>query len=87
MNNIKEFNNNPISRNEFWRISGPLCAGITLLAVMVVLWGWAMAQLRQDNKAKLRKKVDAILSQEKEPKTRKWGWSSRGVGKKPDQIV
>jgi len=36
MNNIKEFNNNPISRREFWAITGPVCGGITLLAVMIL---------------------------------------------------
>ena len=38
MNNIKEFNANPLSRLEFWRITGPVCAGITLLALVIISW-------------------------------------------------
>jgi len=39
MNNIKEFNNNPLSRREFWVITGPVCAGLALLAVILLLLG------------------------------------------------
>jgi len=38
MNNIKEFNDHPLSRNDFWQITGPLCAGIILLAVIITFW-------------------------------------------------
>jgi len=38
MNNIKEFNDHPLSRNDFWKITGPLCAGIILLAVVITFW-------------------------------------------------
>jgi len=39
MNNIKEFNDHPLSRRGFWKITGPVSAGITLLAVIAILWG------------------------------------------------
>jgi len=38
MNNIKEFNRNPISLPGFWRITGPSLAAILLLTVIIVLW-------------------------------------------------
>ena len=38
MNNIKEFSEHPLSRNDFWQITGLLCAGIILLAVIVIFW-------------------------------------------------
>ena len=38
MNNIKEFNEHPLSRLDFWRITGPVCAGITLLALVIISW-------------------------------------------------
>jgi len=39
MNNIKEFKDNPLCRRDFWQITGPVSAGITLLAVTAILWG------------------------------------------------
>lgn len=38
MNNIKEFNANPLSRSDFWRTTGPVCAGITILALILISW-------------------------------------------------
>jgi len=38
MNNIKELTDNPLSRRQFWRITGPLCAGITLLTIIIISW-------------------------------------------------
>ena len=38
MNNIKEFTNNPLSRHDFWLITGPVCAAITLLGITILFW-------------------------------------------------
>ncbi|CUS12892.1 unnamed protein product [Tuber aestivum] len=38
MNNIKEFNTSPISRRDFWSITGPTCAGIILLTIIIIFW-------------------------------------------------
>jgi len=39
MNNIKEFNGNPISRVYFWSTTAPVTAGVMVLTVMIILWG------------------------------------------------
>jgi len=77
MNNIKEFNNNSLSLDEFWRITGSISAVITLLAV-IIIWGSAVvAKFRQDSRVNLRKKIDDIESQQQKHKTRKWrSWRS-----------
>ena len=38
MNNIKEFNRNPISLSSFWLITGPTLTAILLLMVVIVFW-------------------------------------------------
>jgi len=38
MNNIKEFNENPMSLSDFWMITGPFSVGVLLLTAMVILW-------------------------------------------------
>ncbi|CUS12893.1 unnamed protein product, partial [Tuber aestivum] len=38
MNNIKEFNASPISRRDFWMVTGPVCGGIILLTVVIIFW-------------------------------------------------
>ena len=84
MNNIKEFNNNPISRDEFWSISGPICAGITLLAVIIVLGSEAVARFRQDSRVKLRKKIVDIESPRQKQEPWNWrSWRSREAAKPP----
>ena len=38
MNNIKEFNAHPISRRDFWAITGPICVAVVLLTVIFITW-------------------------------------------------
>jgi len=64
MNNIKEFNDNPLSRSDFWRITGPVCVGITLLAVIIILWGSPrVTKSRRNARYKLRGKIGDIENQ------------------------
>ena len=55
MNNSKEFNEHPLSRSDFWNITGPLCVGIILLAVIIIFW-------ERPTAARFRAYVRRILS-------------------------
>ncbi|PUU79855.1 hypothetical protein B9Z19DRAFT_1080740 [Tuber borchii] len=37
MNNIKKFHDNPLSPHDFWRITIPICSGIILVAVLIII--------------------------------------------------
>ncbi|RPB03055.1 hypothetical protein L873DRAFT_1841387 [Choiromyces venosus 120613-1] len=38
MNNITEFNRHTISVRDFWLTTGPVCAGVILLTVIIIIW-------------------------------------------------
>ena len=38
MENIKEFKEHPLSRTDFWLTTGPLCAAIIVLAIIIIFW-------------------------------------------------
>ena len=51
--NIKEFKNPP-SQHLFWLISGPVCAAMVLLTVIIISWGRPRAvKFRKDLREKL----------------------------------
>jgi len=55
MNNIKEFNKNPISQRDFWRTTGPVCAALVLLTIVIITWERpGIVEFRGDPKKKLK---------------------------------
>jgi len=55
MNNIKEFDRDPMSKRDFWLATFPVLAGILLLTAIVILWKrqWAI-KLRSDPKTAIK---------------------------------
>ncbi|RPB03053.1 hypothetical protein L873DRAFT_1841385 [Choiromyces venosus 120613-1] len=55
MNNITEFNDqHPISIRDFWLTTGPVCAGVITLTVLIIIWKRPeMANIKKDVKRKL----------------------------------
>ena len=63
MNNITEFNNNPLSRNEFWRTTGPVSAAVILISVMIAWGSFVATKFRVSYRGRLRRKINDIEGQ------------------------
>jgi len=57
MNNIKEFDNAPMSKRDFWLATFPVLVGILLLTAIIILWKRPyVIELRSNLKASSIKK-------------------------------
>ncbi|PUU82940.1 hypothetical protein B9Z19DRAFT_1190008 [Tuber borchii] len=90
--NIKEFKNPP-SQVFFWLISGPICAAMVLLTVIIISWGRPRAVKFRDNLRKKlplfpKKKIKDIEDQRQDNRqdNRRGGRQGSGQGNRPSGV-